>query len=134
MVKLFSGSSSAFISSMLLLILLSVCGQASAVTPPEPRYENSLIGDIRIHVKDFYGSEEQWIDMVQSLASTYIKKGDRFSSFEVTRLADALKACRRFRLIHLDTEMTETGSCTAYHRDTFQVDQTYPDPGNISPV
>ena len=94
---------------MLLLILLSTCGQASAVTLPEPRYENSLIGDIRIHVKDFYGNEEQWIDMVLSIASTYIKKGDRFSSFEVTRLADALKACRRFRLIHLDTEMTETG-------------------------
>lgn len=94
---------------MLLLILLSSCGQASAVTLPEPRYENSLIGDIRIHIKDFYGSEEEWINMVRSIASTYIKKGDRFSSFEVTRLADALKACRRFRLIHLDTEMTETG-------------------------
>ena len=47
--------------------------------------------------------------MVQSIASTYIKKGDRFSSFEVTRLTTALKDCQRFRLIHLDTEMTETG-------------------------
>ena len=109
MVKLFSGSSSVCFSGILLLLLVSFCGQASAATLPESHYENSLIWDIRVDVKDSYGSEQQWIDMVQSVASTYIKKGDQFSSFEVTRLADALKACRRFRSIHLDTEMTEAG-------------------------
>ena len=109
MVKLFSGSSSAYFSSILLLILLIFCGQTAGVTLPESPHDNSLIWDVRVDVKDFYGSEEQWIDMVQSIASTYIKKGDRLSSFEVSRLATALKDCQRFRLIHLDTEMTETG-------------------------
>jgi outer membrane protein insertion porin family len=108
-VKLFSGSSFVYFSSILLLILVTFWGHASGVTLPEAPYENSLIGDIRIDVKDFYGNEKEWIDMVQSIASTYIRKGDRFSRFEVTRLATALKDCRQFRLIHLDTEMAETG-------------------------
>ena len=85
------------------------CAQAAAVTPQEPGQENSLIEGIRVDVKDFYGNEKQWVDMVQSIASTYIKTGDRFSSLQVKRLATALKACRRFRSIHLDSEMTETG-------------------------
>ncbi len=47
--------------------------------------------------------------MALSIASAYIKKGDRFSDFDVNRMAGALKACQRFRWIHLDTEETETG-------------------------
>ena len=47
--------------------------------------------------------------MARSIASTYIKKGDRFSDFEVNRMARALKACQMFRWIHLDTEKSKTG-------------------------
>ena len=94
---------------MLLLLLVGFCGQTAAATLSDTPSENSLISDIRIEINDFYGSREHWIDMVQSIASSYIRKNAPFSGFEVDRLATALKSCRRFRLIHLDTEMTETG-------------------------
>ncbi len=99
----------AYSNILLLFLLLILCGQTAAATLPESPQANPLISEVRVDVKDSYGNEKQWIDMVQSIASTYIKKGDRFSDFEVNRTAGALKACQRFRWIHLDTETTEIG-------------------------
>jgi len=107
-VKLFSGLNSVFFSNILLLLLI-FCGQTAGATPPESPQVNPLISDVRVDINDSYGNEKQWIDMVRSIVSTYIKKGDRFSDFEVNRMADALKTCQRFRSIHLDTETIETG-------------------------
>ena len=109
MVKLFSGLNSACFSKILLLLLLSVCGQAAGAILSEAPYENTPISDIRIEIQDFYGSREYWTGMVQAIALPYIRKGDPFSGLQVNRLTAALKSCRRFRLIHLDTEMTESG-------------------------
>ncbi len=95
--------------NILLLLLLIFCGQAAGETLPESPQPDPLIAEVRVDVKDSYGNENQWIDMVRSIVSTYIKKGDRFSDFEVNRMAGALKTCQRFRLIHLDTETIETG-------------------------
>ncbi len=114
--------------NILLLLLLIFCGQAAGETLPESPQPDPLIAEVRVDVKDSYGNENQWIDMVRSIVSTYIKKGDRFSDFEVNRMAGALKTCQRFRLIHLDTETIEN------HRDTFQIDKTYQDQGEIPPV
>gem|GEM_PF-163815 len=99
----------ASINILLLLFLIIPGGQTAGATPPESPQANPLISEVRVDVKDSYGDEKQWIDMVRSIVSTYIKKGDRFSDFEVSRMAEALKTCQRFRSIHLDTETIETG-------------------------
>jgi outer membrane protein insertion porin family len=106
-VKLFSGLN--FVCFSKILLLVAFCGQVTAATPSESAYEKTLITDIRIGVNDSYGSQEQWIEMVRSITTPYIKKGDLFSGEAVNRLTTALKSCRRFRLIHLDTETTQTG-------------------------
>ena len=92
-----------------LLIQLLFCSNSVAESLLESPSEDTLISEIQIEVSDYYGNREYWIDMVQSLVSTYIRKGNRFIGSEVQRMATALKECRRFRLIHLDTEKTETG-------------------------
>ncbi len=77
--------------------------------PDDASVRDYMISDIKIEVKEAFGQEKKWVDMVQYLVSLYIRKGDRFSTTEVNRLAATLKTCRRFQQIHLDTEMTEAG-------------------------
>jgi len=108
-VKLFSGLNSVSSAGIFLLITLVCCGESVGQSFPASQPADPLISEIRIQVSDFYGRETYWVDMVQCIVSTHIRKGDRFSKENVQRLVTALKACRRFRSIHLDTETNESG-------------------------
>jgi outer membrane protein insertion porin family len=108
-VKLFLDSSFVNFGSICLLLILIFCGEVAAEARADAQPENLPIADVRISIKDFYGEEAYWADMVQTQVSSCIQKGDRFSNADIHRLAAALKACRRFRLIHLDTETMVDG-------------------------
>lgn len=107
--KLFSDSSFVNFGRACLLLILMFCGEAAAETTAEAQQENLSITDIHISIKDFYGEEAYWTDMVQTQVSSFIQKGTQFSKADIHRLSAALKACRRFRLIHLDTAATADG-------------------------
>ena len=75
----------------------------------ESQSGDSVIADIRVELDDSYGNRENWTEMVLSLAALHVRTGERLQASDIQGLTAALKACRRFSTIHLDTEMTDTG-------------------------
>ena len=72
-----------------------------------------------VHVLDFpeqkafqigdRGDKGYWSQMVEQLASTFIRRGEPFSVSAVENLSTALTNCNQFQSIHLDTEETPSG-------------------------
>jgi len=106
-VNLYSGSSFGWCANILLMMVLWLASPASASTDesaPQP-----LVVGIRITVIDNSGNEHYWSQMVEQLASSFIRRGEPFSASAVESLSAALKNCKQFQAIHLDTEETSTG-------------------------
>lgn len=104
--KLFSELNSVSRIGTVLLFILCTC---EASFGEGPLQDGTHLSGIHVQVQDAYGGEAQWIEMVDCLASSIVQEGDLLSADKIQRLATALKACRRFEHIHLDTEMTENG-------------------------
>ena len=97
------------------------CAGAAMEIHAESPVADSVLADIRVELDGDYDSRDYWVDMVQSLAAVHVKKGDRLRLSGVKRLETALKECRQFRSIHLDTEMGEAGFALVIRVKPFQL-------------
>jgi outer membrane protein insertion porin family len=105
--KLYSGLSFGWCANILLLMVLWLAHPASATT--DESAPQSLVVDIRIAVIDDTGDKRYWSQMVEQLTSSFIHRGEPLSVSAVESLSTALKNCKQFQAIHLDTEETPTG-------------------------
>lgn len=67
---------------------------------PEP-----LVSDIRIRIDQAGGKEAQWREMANNLI--FLRKGEPFSAEKLKQTLEALKLCRKFRNIHVDSQEGE---------------------------
>jgi outer membrane protein insertion porin family len=60
-----------------------------------------IVSRVRIDVRDVAGDETKWIDMARNLIS--LREGDRFSSRRLQESTEALRLCKKFRQIDVDS-------------------------------
>ena len=105
--KLYSGSSFGWCVNILLLMLVWLASIASAAA--DEAVPQSKVIDIHIEVIDDFGDKGYWSQMVEQVASTFVRRGEPFSVSAVEGLSTALTNCHRYQSIHLDTEETPAG-------------------------
>jgi outer membrane protein insertion porin family len=119
--KLFSGSNFAACRKFLFLLLVLWCTGAAMEIHAESSNKDSVLADIRVELDDAYGSREEWVEMVLCLAASHVRIGERFQTSNIHGLAEALKACRRFGAVHLDTELSQDGLVLAIRVTPFRL-------------
>jgi len=105
--KSYSGSSFGWCANILLLMVLWLAPLADATvdgSAPQPP-----VVDIRVTVIDDTDDKRYWSQMVEQLTSSFVRRGEPLFASAVEGLSTALKNCKQFQAIHLDTEDTPSG-------------------------
>lgn len=78
-----------------------------------------VVAEIAVELLNFPGDEAVWIEMARSLIS--LRAGDRFSADQLQASIDALKKCKRFQKINVDSSEAKEGITVVFHLTPFRL-------------
>ncbi|RLC11336.1 MAG: hypothetical protein DRI57_19090, partial [Deltaproteobacteria bacterium] len=90
------------ILSLTLSLLFLFAGHVFSAEKGPDASPEPVVSDIRIRIDQAGGKEAQWKEMARNLI--FLRKGEPFSAEKLKQSLEALKLCKKFQNIHVDSQ------------------------------